>query len=543
MSDKLELRRFGKGVKQAGKTKAKGYFAVMGKLDGTVLTGVGNRVYVTSLADGQAREVLNRRNVPNRAGLVVFVGSDEYSANRIEVLFELGSEGSSNNGVTSTNVSIPPHNHSWPGINTTWVHGQQFLPLLAKPIAGTLTIQIYPGVIRKVGSAGWAYIADQVIDVSGDVPASDALWITLQANDDGTVDYVVGATNVARASLDETDIPEATTGQAIWAVILEAGYNELFQNTSRNDFLDLRLDKSSGGLSDAMDITYTPAVLIDWDYASDPGDVADALDQLAARTTDLEVGGGGGLTQSLTSIAPTAANVTATVTDNINYHYADLSGLTADRNFVLPSASPGTKVVLNVQTGDDTYELVIIGNTGITIDGGSAATEWSRLFISGETIELLAISTAAWIVVHDGRIRSHALLTLSAADTTNTAAAATLPTWDNAPINVGDIADLTNYRVNIRRAGTYKVSGDYRANGNISDQHYVFLIVYLNGTGGTQVAVSDSRQSGTSTTASAAISSKSVICAVGDYLDFYYQPQDANMGISANKSFFEVIES
>jgi len=297
MSNKLELRRLKKGIGNVGKTKPKGYFAVMGKLDGTVLTGVGNRVYVTALSDGHYREVINRRNVPNRAGLVVFVGSDEYSANRIEVLFELGSEGSSNNGVTPVNSSIPPHNHSWPGSNTTWVFGQQFMPLLAKPIAGTLTIQIYPGAIRKSGSEGWIFISDQIVDVSGDVPASDALWITLQANDDGSVDYVVGSTNVTRASLDEGDIPEATTGQAIWAVILEAGYNELFQNTVRNDFLDLRFDGAINGTLDAVSVTYTPLVLADWDYLADPGDLDNALDQLAARVADLEVGGVFSITQ------------------------------------------------------------------------------------------------------------------------------------------------------------------------------------------------------------------------------------------------------
>lgn len=39
---------------------------------------------------------------------------------------------------------------------------------------------------------------------------------------------------------------------------------------------------------DASVMTFTPAVLADWDAAADPGDVDDALDQLAERTTDLE---------------------------------------------------------------------------------------------------------------------------------------------------------------------------------------------------------------------------------------------------------------
>jgi len=390
MSDKLQFRRLKKGIGEAGKTKAKGYFAVMGKLDGTVLTGVGNRVYVTSLSDGLPREVLNRRNVPNRAGLVVFVGSDEYSANRIEVLFELGSEGSSNNGVTSVNPAIPPHNHSWPGLNTTWVHGQQFLPLLAKPIAGTLTIQIYPGVVRNSTLDGWVFIGDQVVDVSGDMPASDALWITLQANDDGSVDYVVGSTNVTRASLDEGDIPEATTGKAIWAVILEAGYNELFQNSARNDFLDLRFDKGGVGAVDVFYITYTPAVLSDWDYLDDPGNYKDAIDQLAARVKDLElVGGGGGGTPSIELIASETLSGTsafAVVTIPAGYDEIWIVGKRI-RSSLAATADVAALRVGNgsIDTGNNYAYICHREGSSSSNDTSAAATYFGGVIVPGNT--------------------------------------------------------------------------------------------------------------------------------------------------------------
>lgn len=44
--------------------------------------------------------------------------------------------------------------------------------------------------------------------------------------------------------------------------------------------------------SDASAVSYTPAVLTDWDGDADPGDTDDALDQLAERVDDLETGGG-----------------------------------------------------------------------------------------------------------------------------------------------------------------------------------------------------------------------------------------------------------
>lgn len=52
----------------------------------------------------------------------------------------------------------------------------------------------------------------------------------------------------------------------------------------------------AGGTTDAADVTYTPAVAADWDSDADPGDVDNALDQLAERVDDLEGAGGGGFT-------------------------------------------------------------------------------------------------------------------------------------------------------------------------------------------------------------------------------------------------------
>jgi hypothetical protein len=44
---------------------------------------------------------------------------------------------------------------------------------------------------------------------------------------------------------------------------------------------------------DADDVTYTPTTLADWDGSADPGDVEQALDQLAERVTDVEGAGSG----------------------------------------------------------------------------------------------------------------------------------------------------------------------------------------------------------------------------------------------------------
>jgi hypothetical protein len=59
------------------------------------------------------------------------------------------------------------------------------------------------------------------------------------------------------------------------------------------DAVLVEFDSGGSAAADASAITYTPAVSADWDGAADPGNTDDALDQLAERTKDLELTGGG----------------------------------------------------------------------------------------------------------------------------------------------------------------------------------------------------------------------------------------------------------
>ena len=53
-------------------------------------------------------------------------------------------------------------------------------------------------------------------------------------------------------------------------------------------WFEISRGEGGGGAVDAADVTYTPAVNADWDADADPGDVDEALDELAERTTDIE---------------------------------------------------------------------------------------------------------------------------------------------------------------------------------------------------------------------------------------------------------------
>lgn len=167
------------------------------------------------------------------------------------------------------------------------------------------------------------------------------------------------------------------------------------------------------------------------------------------------VGGTGAPT--ITSISPTTANITATlVTGGVSVHMADVSGLTANRNFVLPAGTAGDIVELRIVTGDDTYAFIVIGNTGISINGGTAATEWSRLFIAGETVRFIATSTSNWAILNDGRIANcFAMSDTNAQNIANITY--TKVTFDTADANIGQGVDLTNDKITIRRAGVYEI--------------------------------------------------------------------------------------
>jgi hypothetical protein len=108
-------------------------------------------------------------------------------------------------------------------------------------------------------------------------------------------------------------------------------------------------------------------------------------------------------------------------------------------------------------TGDDTYELIIAGASGVSINGGSAATEWSRLFIDNEFVRFRCFAENDWRVEIDGR------KPCDANRGPNTGISLTSATWmtevNFATIrrDIGSIATPTG-KFTIRRAGIYRIS-------------------------------------------------------------------------------------
>lgn len=198
----------------------------------------------------------------------------------------------------------------------------------------------------------------------------------------------------------------------------------------------------------------------------------------------------GGLVYSASSV--TTANVTATVG---TIHALDLSGLTADRNFVLPdSAQVGERIGVFVTTGDASFELdIVTAATGSLINGANAGggTSWSRLFITNECCVFRCVNAGGagdtdWIVEYDGRIPCHCLLEGTANQSVSGGSWADYNFGaSDDTFDTGDLYDATlnsnNGGFRLRRAGRY-VFGGHGDYGVTSDGAQVGTSIKKNGT-------------------------------------------------------------
>jgi hypothetical protein len=162
--------------------------------------------------------------------------------------------------------------------------------------------------------------------------------------------------------------------------------------------------------------------------------------------------------------AKQATLTTLTITDaavamisNRRYQ-GSIAAFTADRNYTLPAGTAGDVIEIQITTGDDLYELILVGATGVSINGGSAATEWSRLFISNEVVRFYCAATNDWRVIFDGRIAQHCemFLTTTVASHYVNAAYTKVPV-DTIAIDNASIGSLANDTITPRRAGKYDV--------------------------------------------------------------------------------------
>lgn len=164
----------------------------------------------------------------------------------------------------------------------------------------------------------------------------------------------------------------------------------------------------------------------------------------------------GALTQQNDTV--TTSNVTAV---EGKWHRETIAGLTASRNFTLPAPSAaGKRLRVSIVDGDDTYAMILIGDTGVSINSGTAATEETRLFQKKESMLFESTSTSNWDVVDDGRIPC--VLTMDkvgGSDETLTDGVTQQVEFENAVYDPASMHEPTNDVCLPRRTGLYRAEG------------------------------------------------------------------------------------
>lgn len=172
--------------------------------------------------------------------------------------------------------------------------------------------------------------------------------------------------------------------------------------------------------------------------------------------TVVYVSGGGGKQSQNDTV--TTGNVT--LIEN-TIHNQTIAGLTANRQNIFPVPSAvGKEITINILDGDASFVMIPIGAATVTINGLTSATALPShyLFIKGETLTFISTSLTNWQIISDGRIPSKCRLRPTSAESiphaSKTTIAMSLEVYD-----VGNIGDLGNNRINVRRPNTYLASG------------------------------------------------------------------------------------
>lgn len=161
----------------------------------------------------------------------------------------------------------------------------------------------------------------------------------------------------------------------------------------------------------------------------------------------------------LSGLAVSTASVTTSNVTGVEgtLHNLDVSGMTANRDFNLPTPSAaGKRIGVRLSVGNYTYELLLKINS----------VEWSRIFIDGEIVIFVSTGTGAgdWKIENDGRIPCKAKIKNTASQTINNGTVTTVILDEDGGYNTGSCADTGNNRMRFRRTGKYDCKGSLRYN-------------------------------------------------------------------------------
>jgi len=230
LSTQTRLRKQLKKLSQPHSGWLNVFSAILGKADGTVLTGIAGVVWVRNILNGQVLAVHNSA-VPNIPLLQVEVGKrvDQPGLWQIKGTLEPFSTPATGGGSGSV-VGEHHTSHEFPSSDTVWVDRKQIkhLTVLVSD-ASNFIVKLMGGIVLTAN--GVTKIATQTVDLSSYVPATGAVFVSIESDDDGVITVNEGTGFEAPAIATVDDIPSPAAGQYTRAyVLLYEGQTALSNN-------------------------------------------------------------------------------------------------------------------------------------------------------------------------------------------------------------------------------------------------------------------------------------------------------------------------
>lgn len=221
-------------------------------------------------------------------------------------------------------------------------------------------------------------------------------------------------------------------------------------------------------------------------------------------------GGGGGSGDIVSTLTSAEISITGATTATISRWHV-CSGTTADYTVTLPTAASNAGKMIGFRMATGLTKIVTLdGNSSETIDGAT-----TRLMWAGESA-LLMSDGSNWFKIAGKTLPMIGVLTRTTDQSMGSGSSYQQVQVDTAEIDTGSVADTTNYRITIRRPGTYRYTGRARYN-NASFGADAYVAIYKNGTifasseaGGNMGSYNSQQTNGT------------IALAAGDYIEVWF---------------------
>lgn len=221
-------------------------------------------------------------------------------------------------------------------------------------------------------------------------------------------------------------------------------------------------------------------------------------------------------------------------------YVVDGSALTADRTYTLPAtAKAGDRIGVLMSSASSSYEVILTAASGDTLNGVAGGTEWSRLFLLGETVTMICIAdNATWMIERDGRIPQYAMMALTTNATGEAANTFVRPTnqsgaW-TAHSDNASITTTSTGQIKTRRAGRFDLSCFGFSVSALGASKYFSVALYKNGTTDILFASTLGTPTGLAVGQQAGAANDSYPLNADDYIVYQYRSEEGSKGLTAS---------